>query len=127
MVLRWSIFDPTNNSTTAFEVNPAEGGTPAYKKTITYQKTSAPNGRTIVFEGRDEPLTIKFSGTILYESQYTQFLDWFNTRHQVKLTDDLGREFWIYFTSFDATRKRAVSHPFKHTYNVEATVIDWQT
>jgi hypothetical protein len=125
MVTRWTIYDPTNATTTAFEVNPSEGGTPARKKTITYQNTSAPNGKVIVFEGRDEPQAIKFSGTILYESQYTQFLNWFNTRHQVLLTDDLNRQYWIYITSFDATRQRAVQHPWKHSYNIEATIVDW--
>lgn len=124
-VVRWTIYDPISNTTTAFEVNPSEGGTPSYKKTINYKSTSAPNGKVVVFEGRDEPLTIKFTGTILYQTQYTQFLTWYNNRHQVQVTDDLGRQFWIYFTSFDATRKRAIHHPWRHDYTVEAIVIDW--
>lgn len=124
-VIRWTIYDPTSLTTTAFEVNPNEGGTPARKKTLTFQSTSAPGGKTLVFEGRDEPESFEFSGTLLYQSQWTQFNTWFDLRHQVLLTDDLGRQFWIYITEFSATRKRAVSHPWKHEYKVTATVVDW--
>lgn len=124
MVVRWSIWDPTTSTTTAFEINPVAGGTPTKQKQINYQSTAAPDGKLLVFEGRDQPQEIKFNGTILYESQYTQFNTWFNLRHQVLLTDDLGRQFWIYFTSFEATRKRRRSHPWAHDYAVTATILD---
>lgn len=124
MVVKWTFFDPTVPETYVFEVNPSEGGTPSREKNIDQQATAAPNGRTLLFEGRDTVSQIDISGTILSQSQYTTFETWFNKRHQIRLTDDLGRQFWVYITSFSATRNRRVSHPWHHSYNMSMLILD---
>lgn len=124
-VVRWRFYDPLVPETYIFDINPNEGGTPAFKKNVAYQNTAAPNGRTLMFEGRDEYQTFSFSGTILIEAHYNAFLYWWQKRHQIHVTDDLGRQFWIYITTFDPKRVRAAHHPWKHTYTCEATVVDW--
>lgn len=127
MVVRWTFTDASlaTPETYTFEVNPVEGGTPTRKKTITYQNTAAPDGKTLIFEGRDEVQQFRFTGVLLTQTHYEAFLEWYEKRHQILVTDDLGREFWIYITSFEATRQRAVHYPWKHSYTVEATVLDW--
>lgn len=126
----WRFYDPigvgaSGPITYLLPVNPNDGGSPSFKKTVTYQSTSAPDGKTLVFEGRDEVQTLEFSGVILTEDQYYAFIDWWRKRHQIHITDDLGRQFWAYITSFEPKRVRAQSHPWKHTYSASATVVDW--
>lgn len=125
MVVKWNFFDANNLETYQFEVNPNEGGELALKKNIQTQNTVGPGGKTLVFEGADEPKTLSFSGTILSQAQHDAFVEWFNKRHQIQLTDDLGNVFMVYITSYAPKRGRAHQYPWKRTYTMEATVIDW--
>lgn len=125
MTRRWTFYDPVESNTYQFQVNPNAGGTPAQKKTITTQPTLAPGGKTLCFEGADEPLTFEWSGVLLDESQFNAFRTWYNLRYQIQLTDDLGRQYYIYITGFDFKRERAAHHAFKHTYTAKATLLDW--
>lgn len=124
-VVKWVFTDLTDASEYTFDINPNEGGTPAYKKNINYQSTAAPDGKTLIFEGRDQAGTATFSGVILYQEQYDALVLWFQKRHQIQVTDDLGRTFMIYVVSFEAKRQRAVHYPWKHSYTVEYVVVDW--
>ncbi len=125
MVVKWTFSDPVTLDEVTWEVNPREGGTPSYQKNITYKNTSAPDGKVVVFQGRNNPTPIEFSGVILNQAQYDMFVTWWEKDYQVDITDDLGREFSILIESFVPKRERARSHPWKHTYTVTATIVDW--
>lgn len=124
-VVRWTFEDPATLETYEFEVNPSEGGTPEYNKNIQYQNTLAPGGRTLIFEGRDEPLKLEWSGTILSQDQHETFVDWYDKRHQIYVTDDIGRQYTIYITSYKPKRVRSALNQWKHTYSMQATILDW--
>lgn len=124
-VVRWIFYDATTATTYTVPVNPNEGGTPHRKKSLRFQNTAAPNGKVLVFEGRNDPTEIQFSGTILEQAHLEALDEWYEKRHQIRVTDDLGRMFWIYLTDFEATRQRSALHPWKHTYTARATVVDW--
>ena len=124
-VTRWIFDDLTTLETWTMNVNPREGGAPSYKKNISYQNTAGTDGNVLAFEGRDEAQTSEFSGVILTETMYNTLYTWFNKRHQIQVTDDLGREFVIYITSFDAKRKWSTSHPWRHDYTMTYTIINW--
>lgn len=124
-VVRWTFFDAVTSSTYTFAINPREGGAPERNKQLVYQNTAAPDGKTLILEGRDEVQKLEFSGVILEQAEYDAFNTWYEKRHQVKVTDDLGRQFWVYLTSFKPKRERAASHPWKHTYTVSATILSW--
>lgn len=121
----WVFTDLVTNETYNLPVNPNEGGSPSYRKSITYQNTAAPDGKVLMFEGRDDPKQSSFSGVLLTEGQYNAFVEWFEKRHQIQITDDLGRTFTCYITSFDPKRRRSALHPWKHDYTCEYTIIDW--
>ncbi len=123
--MRWAFEDPNTLQTYVFPVNPSEGGTPSYDKQIQYQNTSAPDGKVISFEGRDQVQPFEFSGVLFTEAELNAFVTWWGKRYQIKVTDDLGREFWIEIRSFKPTRVRAVQHPYKHNYQVSAVIVDW--
>ena len=124
-VVRWEFEDPVTLDTYEFEINPSSGGSPAYQKSFQYQATAAEDGKTLIFEGRDQVQKINFSGTILTEEHFNAFITWWQKRYQVNITDDLGRTFSIVLESFTPTRERAVLHPWKHSYEVSATIVDW--
>lgn len=124
MVVRWSFLDPTDSTTAVFEINPNAGGTPARSVTLTTQNTLAPGGKNIVYEGAEDPLQLQFSGTILTSTMLALMNTWFTKKHQVQLTDDLGRTYMILITKFDPKRVRSPNF-WKHTYDCTAIVVDW--
>lgn len=126
-VTRWTFEDLVLDEEYQFEINPNDDGSPVLAKHVNYQNTCAPDGKTLVFEGRDEPQTGAFSGTILSEDHYDAMVTWFKKRHQIRVTDDLGRQMWIYITKFTPKRVRSAVHPWKHTYSVDYVVLDWPT
>lgn len=125
-VVRWVFEDPVTLVSYTFAINPSDGGAPGYQKTINYQNTAAPDGKVISFEGRDQPRVMEFSGVLFTEAEYDAFFEWWNKRYQVSVTDDLGRTFSILINSFVPTRRRARSHPWKHDYTIQATIVDWE-
>lgn len=126
-VVRWTFLDTAEDpdETYEFEVNPSEGGTPQHRKNVIYQNTVAPGGRTLIFEGQDEPLTLEWTGKVLSQEQHETFVDWFDKRHPIQLTDDLGREYMVYLTSYEPKRERAIHYPYKHSYTMRATILTW--
>lgn len=126
MVTRWIFEDPSASETYTWEINPRDGGSPQYEKTINYQNTTAPDGKTVIFEGLDKPLELEWSGVILSQDHYETLIEWFEKRRQIKLTDDLGRIYWVYITAFLPSRRRAVGRPYKHDYTMKATVLSWE-
>lgn len=121
---RWTFYDSYLTDTATFEVNPNEGGSPNRKKNLSYQPTTAPDGAVLLFEGRDPARTGQFSGTLLTEAQYDMFETWFSKRYPITMTDDLDRDFLIYITEYNTTRKRAVHYPFKHEYTVSYVLVE---
>lgn len=125
MVVKWQFYDPVTTESYTFEINPSQGGSPQLSKNFAYQSTAAPDGKVIAFEGRIPVQTIEFSGTILSQSQYDAIIEWFNKPYQIQVTDDLGRSFVIVIEQFSPTRERAFHYPYKHSYTVRATIVDW--
>jgi hypothetical protein len=123
-VVRWTFYDPTTLVTYTVPINPNDGGSPSYQKSIARQMTTAPDGKTLLFEGADQVQTLEFSGVLIEQAHYDAFVTWFNKRHQVKVTDDLQRTFWIYITGFAPKRQRAAKAPWKHQYSVSALILD---
>lgn len=124
-VVRWTLYDPVELVTYTFGMNPVEGGSPEAKKRVNYMNTSAPDGLTIIYEGQDEVMLIPWSGTLLTQAEFDALWQWWDKRRQLLLTDDLGREYWIYIQTFVPKRVRAATAPWKHTYTVTAVILSW--
>lgn len=121
---RWTLYDPATDTTRTFLVNPNAGGTPAYKKNLTFVATAAPQGQTLAFQGRADPQYHDVSGTLLTEAEFNFFVAAYNTQNQMLLTDDLGRQFWVVVTEFTPVRVRAATAPWKHTYSLKALIVN---
>lgn len=124
-VVRWRFDDPVTLESYTFAVNPKAGGSPALAKQFDYANTSAQSGKALVFQGRDQVQKLTFDGTILLQAEYDAMVTWFNKKNQIKITDDLGRILYIIIEQFTPKRERAVQHPWKHSYTVNATIVNW--
>lgn len=121
----WKLEDLSTSEAYYWEINPKDWSLP-HRKNLTYATTAAPGGRVVAFEGRDEPRKATYSGTVLTEGQYNNLVYWFSKRHQMKLTDDLGNEYFVYITAFDIQRSfHSATFPWRHSYNGEMLIIDW--
>lgn len=124
-VVRWTLFDPVLNTTLTFPMNPNEGSLPQREKNFTMEHTTAPDGKFIAFEGAEAPVNFNFSGTLLDQDGYTFMVTWFNKKYQLRLTDDLGNQYWVYLKRFSPKRKRAVHSPWAFEYDAEGVIINW--
>jgi hypothetical protein len=122
-VVKWKFEDPVTLESHTFAINPSEGGSPDFKKSFSTRSTTA--GKALIFEGADEPQRLSFSGVLFTEEEYEAFREWWQKRRQIKITDDLGRSYFILIQAFVPNRRRARSHPWKHDYQVDATIVDW--
>ncbi len=125
MVVKWEFLDPNTSTTVEFEVNPNEGGTPPLKKNVTSHTTVAYGGATILMEGNEPPQDMIFSGITYTHQAYLDMVTMFSKRHQIQITDDLGRTYMVIFTDFVPKRERARSQPWKHSYTFTAVIVDW--
>jgi hypothetical protein len=123
--IAWRWEDPTEGTVEFMSLNPNEGASPTYAKTLTKETTTAPGGRgsVLIYEGADPPIEFSFTGTILTQQQY-EFLEraW-SKRHLLMLTDDLGRIFTLYLQNFTPRRVRSATYPWRHTYDATAVVV----
>lgn len=123
MVVRWQVYDPYLG-TEEFPLNPSEVDLPPLEKDITTRHTTA-NNKAVLFEGNGEPTEFKFNGVLFEEADYDWFVTWYNKKYQVRVTDDLGQEFWIYLQSFRPRRRRSFHHPWCIEYEAVAVIVDW--
>lgn len=123
-MLRWIFDDVAGSETYTLPINPNEGGTPGVNKSFGYQNTAAPDGKTLMYEGRDEVEKLECKGTILLRDHLLALKTWAKLRRQILITDDLGRQFWVYITNFVPSRKRSAVHPWKHEYTMTLVIFD---
>ena len=106
-----------------FAINPLDATMPQIQKTLTIQKTAS--GKNVTFQGRNQVQTMSFSGTILTEEHYNVMDEWFRKEKQINITDDLGRQYWVYLTGFNPSRQYSPQYPWRHEYSADATVVSW--
>lgn len=123
MRVPWVFTDPVEVTTETMEINPNSGASPEFRKNIIKKATVGAGGQTVIFEGNDEPVSMEFSGVILTEDQYNFLHTAYEKRHLVTLTDDLGRDFVIYFESFSPKRKLSRNHPWRHDYSASVVIV----
>lgn len=116
------VYDPDEYE---FAINPLDASMPSIEKTFTSQATA--DGNQVLFQGRNLPQKMTFSGTILTEVHLNAMREWSSKQKQVQITDDLVRKYWVYITSFTPTRKYKPEYPWMHEFSCSATVLDWGT
>lgn len=120
---RWTLYDPVLNETWTFAMNPAEGGEPGFELAVNSLGTTAPDGDPIFFAPQPTPQDMQFNGTILALGELANFFTACRKVRAMKLTDDLGRAYWVLISKFAPSRKRVVNRPYKASYDMTAKII----
>lgn len=122
-VVRWIMEDPVTSETYTVHINPNEMTSLHPKKNITSRVTTAIDGKTMLFEGRAEPVEWQFSGAVLEYAHYDALKDWvYNKNYRIRIRDHWGRIIVCYLTGFDPTPKRSLQHYWRHQYTITAIV-----
>jgi len=119
----WVFTDLSTGATYDWEINPYEGGTPGVEKNVLFKSPAGANGQAIVMEGRDSLQELTVTGVLLSEALLNTMKTWAEKRHPVLLTDDLGRQFRIYITRYEASRVRQSTRPWRHESSVTYLVL----
>lgn len=121
---RWHFYDPTNAQDYELEINPNEGGSFGRERKFTFETTAASDGGPIIFEGAADPRSTSISGVILTQSHFEALDSWAMRYHQIRITDDLGRVFWVVFRNFRPKRKRSANHPWRHDFDIDLVEVN---
>lgn len=121
---KWQFYDPIATQTYTFEISPDSATMGGFKRNLNIVATSAPNGAAVKFEGRKNPEHIRFSGTLLTQEQYDALNLWAEKHYQIRITDDLNRQFWVYMISFSPSRQLSLSR-WRHSWSAEGIKLDW--
>lgn len=117
----WTMTDESTGTPVVYEfqINPNEFDPPNRRAQITATTTTAPNGITIVMQGRDQPRTGRMSGLVNTATQKNQLTSWFNKWYPIILTDDLGNDYEVIWQSVSWTRLRRAINPHRYDYTVD--------
>lgn len=122
-VIRWTLFDPNTGETYTFPINPSEGGDLGVKKNLGYQNTVAPDGDPVVYQSQPSPGDTSVKGVFLTIEDRDALKTWANKDTQLRLTNDLGEEMWIFIQTLEITRKRVASRRYKADYTMRYSAL----
>lgn len=119
---KWTLTDNSTGSPVVFTfaINPNEFEPPGRTSSIVTELTTAPNGTTILFQGRDSSREANFSGAVLTESFYNGLDTQKDKHYPLVLTDDQGNTWNVIFKSWRWTRLRRTNN---WRYDYQATVL----
>lgn len=123
MGVKWFFTDPVTDSVYTFGVNPNQDQQGPYQKNLQYEAILIPGGLPLLYEGADTPTTMILQGTILAMSQQLAFVEWYQKRYPVYLTDDKGYVRYIYITNLQFTRTPVSLYPWKSVWQMTAYVL----
>lgn len=106
-------------------VNPNDGGSPTIEKNMNILMNVGPNRKSLVQEGQSSVPMIEFAGVIITQEQYEAMEMWFDRRILIKLTDDLGRQFFGIFSKWAPKRVRKAGNFWYHTYDASFHIMEY--
>lgn len=105
-----------------FDINPNDNGAVTIQKNIQMSQTVGPNRVNVLQEGQNQAPILAFSGVILNQQQLEAMELWYDRRVLIKITDDLGREYYGVFSQFTPKRVRRASNFWYHSYDAQFTL-----
>ena len=123
-MVQWTLTDNSTGSPVVFTfvVNPSEFTRPGRASNIVNHQTSAANGQTIVFQGRDKIRSLTFKGAVLTQSFFNGLDAEKDKHYPLTLTDDEGTAWTILFQDWQWTRVKR-RNPWRFDYTAKAQVL----
>ena len=129
----WVFTDPVTLEAYSLPVNPlVDDGSHGIQKNVkaenpasTYMSSSnvLMVDAMVMLDSPTERETFAYSGTLYSKEEYDAFIYWLGKDYPWELTDDLGRTFLIYLTSFEPKRERSAKFRWKHSYKISGIVL----
>ena len=118
----WTLTDNSTGSPVVmtFDINPNTFNPPGRNTNVVVELTTAPNGQTLLYQGRDNSREISFSGAVLTQSFYNKLNTEKDKNYPLVLTDDQGNTWNIIFRTWRWTRLRRFNN---WRFDYETTVI----
>lgn len=119
----WTLQDLSTSTpaTMSFEINPNTFSPPGTKAGITWMRTTAPNGQSLIWQGLNDVPEGKMSGAVNSSGFKASLDEWATKWYPLVLTDDLGNTFNILITAISWTRLNR--HLFPHRYDYDITFV----
>lgn len=105
-----------------FEWNPNKFDPPGRSASITAELTTAPNGTTILFQGRDKLRRSTFEGAVGSQVFYEALDLWKDKGYPLQLTDDQGNIWTILIEEWKWVRVKR-RNPWRHDYTAQVVVL----
>lgn len=123
---QWSLTDYSTGAAVewSFPVNPNKFQHPQRLANVRQITSSSPQGGTIVFQGRDNPRKLSFSGLVNSETFYNELSAELYKYYPLELTDDQGSSWTILVENVTFERIRRALNQWRYDYSVTAIVLD---
>jgi hypothetical protein len=117
----WSLSDFSTGAeeTYLFPINPNTFTPPGKKAGITWQRTTAPNGQVLVWQGINDPGEGSMSGAVNDAVFYAELNEWAAKWYPVFLVDDRSNSWEILITEVSWTRKNRHIYPDSYDYTIK--------
>lgn len=121
----WKLTDNSTGSPVELEldINPNAFDPPGRAATVVAEQSTAPNGQTLLYQGRDQVRRASFSGVVTTQSFYDTLNTWKDKHYPLTLTDDLGNSWTILIEDWTWTRLRRAINPHRYDYTAKVIVL----
>lgn len=121
---QWTLTDNSTGSPVVltFDINPNKFDPPGRNANISSELSTAPNGTTILFQGRDKVRRATFEGVVNSETFYNDLDTWKDKHYPMELADDQGNTWTILIEQWKWTRIRR-RNPWRFDYTAQVIVL----
>jgi hypothetical protein len=121
---QWTLTDFSSGApeVLTFEWNPNKFDPPGRSANITADLTTAPNGTTILFQGRDKVRKSTFEGAVGSQTFYQDLDTWKDKWYPLQLVDDQGNTWTILIEEWKWTRVKR-RNPWRFDYTAQVIVL----
>lgn len=104
--------NPKTAAEYSWDINHSEEDETGQERTV-QDGANAGNTGLLPQQADDQPLTFRYTGTILKKAQVEQMIGWFRLckTQTIHLEDFAGEKYEVLITSFKTTRKRTIRNP----------------
>jgi hypothetical protein len=121
---QWTLTDYSSGTPVVltFDINPNKFSWPGRSSNIKADLTTAPNGTTILFQGRDKLRKATFEGLVNSQDFFTDLDTWKDKHYPLELADDQGNTFTILFEDWKWTRVKR-RNPWRFDYTASVIIL----
>lgn len=103
LTTRWTFYDPVEDETFVFAINPDSAASPFAPKGLTFARGRRAGDRHSTIRRPQTLMDWQFGGVIRTQAFHDALYEWVGRRRIIHIKDHLDRTFECYLTSFEPT------------------------